>query len=161
MLGGDDRQRMVGQNSFEFFLRQSFFSCSLSLSLNASSARIKRVILSLRRVVPCCLGAVLANTLQYTAPENCVENWTDGAAGCSVSCGGGTKSQTFHISNIFWSQTSLVWGGVQQATAAQQASQVRRTRRNRPSLGPKWQHALPTCGVRTTLSGWFALHFRG
>ena len=53
-----------------FFCGRVFFpALSLSLSLNASSARIKRVILSLRRVVPCCLGAVLANTLTHCSTQ--------------------------------------------------------------------------------------------
>ena len=49
-------------------------------------------------------------------PENCVGNWTDAAAGCSVSCGDGTKSQTFHI------VTPAAYGGTN-CTAADLATQ--------------------------------------
>ena len=49
-------------------------------------------------------------------PENCVGNWTDDAAGCSVSCGDGTKSQTFHI------VTPAAYGGTN-CTAADLATQ--------------------------------------
>ena len=51
------------------------------------------------KAAPFCLGAVSVTKKRciYPASVNCDGSWTDDATVCSVSCGDGTKSQTFHI----------------------------------------------------------------
>ena len=52
----------------------------------------------------------------HAGSVNCAGNWTDDATGCSVSCGNGTKKQTFHI-------TTPAANGGANCTAADLATQ--------------------------------------
>ena len=86
---------MIGQNYFGILFTAGFFP---ALCQSKFGLQRKAYIKPEKSGFLLLESSFSANILHCTAPENCVGNWTDDAAGCSVSCGGGgTKSQTFHI----------------------------------------------------------------